>query len=169
MRSPTRRLGALAAALIPALVAVAQAGEVTLDKVPKPVLETVKARFADATVAEAAKEKTPEGQEIYEVGLQDKNQMHIDVTLTPEGTMTLIEQEITRKALPAPVAKTLEEKYPKAKYRIVEEVIQVQGKEEKLGSYEVLVVTPKKVLWAVELTPDGKIVTEEKKLPEEED
>ena len=159
----------LAAWVLPVLVAVAHAGEVALDKVPKPVLETVKARFTDVEVTSAGKEKAEDGKEIYEIGMEDKDQNHIDVTLTPEGAMVLIEQQIDRKDLPGPIAKTLEGKYPKARYRIVERIIQVVEKEEKLKSYEVLLVTPKKQIRAVELAPDGKILKEEKKAAETED
>ena len=43
------------------------------------------------------------------------------------------------------------------------------AKEEKLTSYEVVLVTPKKKIWGVDLAPDGKIVSTEKKASENED
>jgi len=167
MRTSTLRFGAGLA--LPVLVAVAQAGEVALDKVPKPVLDAVQARFADTKVTGAGKEKTEAGNEVYEISLEDKDYRNIDVTVTPEGAIVLIEQEITRKDLPEPVAKTLESKYPKAKYRIVEKLIEATEKEEKLTSYEVLLITTQKQIRAVQLDLEGKILKEEKKTSEEEE
>ncbi len=157
------------ASVLPFLVTGAEAGDVELGDVPKVVMETIKARFPEVKVAGAAKEKAQDGKEIYEISLEDEAQNTIDVTLTPEGAITLIEKQIGRKDLPAVVSKTVEAKYPKSRYRLVEEVIEVNGKEEKLTFYEVLLVTPKKELWSVQLDLEGKIVLEEEKTDEEEE
>ena len=103
-----------------------------------------------------------EGKDVYEVSLTGADQNNIDVMVSPEGALLLIEQQISRKELPAGIAKTLETKYPKARYRIVEKVLTVTEKEEKLTGYEVILFTPKKEMWAVEFAVDGKIVKEEK-------
>jgi hypothetical protein len=65
--------------------------------------------------------------------------------------------------LPRAVARALEAKYPRATYRIVEEIIKVEKKEEKLAYYEVLLVTADKKALEVQVTAAGKIVNEEKK------
>ncbi len=176
MRMRISRHGAIMGLLLGTLAGGATAGEVTLDKVPAPVMDAVKAWFADAKVTGAGKEKTPEGQEVYEISLENKSYPNIDVTVTTEGAILLIEKQITRKNLPEPVLTSLEGKYAKAKYKIVEEIIdvvestEVAGKkEEKLRAYEVLLMTPEKQLWSVELGLDGKILKEEKKPLEEED
>lgn len=157
------------ATVLSLLVTVAQAGEVAVDKVPNVILEKIKGRFAEATMTGAAKEKTPDGNEVYEITLEDKSLNNIDVTVTPEGAILLIEQQISRKDLPAVVAKTLEDKYPKSRYRIVEQLIEVDGEKETLTSYEVLLVTPKKQLWAVQLDLEGKIMLAEEKSEDEDD
>ena len=145
------------------LVAVAQGKEekVPLDKVPKAVLESVKARFAGAEVTGAEKE-TEDGKTVYEVAIKHKGQK-IDVSLTPEGEIVLIEKEIADKDLPGPVAKALEDKYPRAIHKVVEEIVKVEKKEEKLSYYEVKLTTTEKKSLEVEIAPDGKIVKEEKK------
>lgn len=148
------------------LVAVARSQEeqqeekVPLDKVPKPVMEAVKARFKDAKVTGASKE-TEDGKLVYEVTIKDKNQ-NIDVTLTPEGEILEIEKEIAAKDLPKVVAKALADKYPKATYKIVEEIFKVEKKQEKLAYYEVLLTTADKKRLEVQVTAEGKIVKEEK-------
>ena len=166
MRKPIIYLGASALVL---MAAAAQAGELTLDKVPDPVRDAAQARFADAKLVEAAKDKSEDGKDIYEIGMENKDQNRIDMTLTPEGSITLIEMQITRKELPEAVAQTLEKKYPKARYRLVERILEVVDKEEKLKQYEVVLVTPKKQIWGVEVAVDGKLLTEEKRTSETED
>ena len=150
------------------LVAAANAADVEPDKLPEPIMKTIKARFVDVPVKGAAEEKDPEGKTIYEVSLDDKGK-NIDLTLTPEGTLVLIEKEIARKDLPKPVAKTLDGKYPKAKYRICEEVFNVEGSEEKLVYYEALLVTTDKQIRAVHVAADGKVLKVEKQAADEED
>jgi uncharacterized membrane protein YkoI len=141
--------------------ALADEESVPLDKVPKAVLDAVKARFKEAEVTEAAKE-TEDGKLVYEVTVKEKG-AKIDVTLTPEGEILVIERTIVAKDLPAAVTRALEDKYPKAKYKIVEEVIKVEKKQEKLAYYEVLLETADQKKREVEVTAEGKIIHEEKK------
>ena len=168
MRRTIALFGGVAVAL-PLLIAVAQATEVALDKVPKPVMEAAQARFAEAKATAAGKEKTPEGNLVYEISMEDKDLNNVDLTLTPEGTILLIEKQVGRKDLPESIAKVLEVKYPKAKYRFVEAVIEIVEKEEQLTSYEVILLTPKKQTWALQLALDGKIMKEENQTGMEED
>ena len=91
------------------------------------------------------------------------------MTLTPEGEILLIEKEITRKDLPKPVAKVLAGKYPKAVYKIVEEIFKVEKKRETLAYYEVLLATAGKQALEVQISAEGKILSEEKKGPGEEE
>jgi len=141
------------------VAAVCTDEEIPIDKVPPPVMEAVKARFKDAQATGAAKEMD-QGKLVYEVTLQLKGQK-IDVILAPEGEILMIEKAIARKGLPAAVAKALDDKYPKATYKILEEVIKVEKKEEKLEYYEARLVTPERKDLEVKLTTDGRIVKEE--------
>ncbi len=130
--------------------------EVALDKVPKPVIEAVKARFKDAVMSGAAKERD-NGKLVYEVSLKDKGQT-MDVMLTPEGEIFVIEKAITAAALPTAVAQALEDKYPKATYKKLEEVVKVKRKKEKLAYYEVVLTVVETEKRMLKLTPEGKIV-----------
>jgi hypothetical protein len=146
-----------------------QAGDIALDKVPKPVMDAVQARIPEAKVSGAAKVKDPaSGEEVYEISM-DRDGMNIDLTVSPEGKISLIETQITRKELPAPVAATLQDKYPKSKYRVIEAATAVNGSEDKLLHYEVMLMTPEKQLRAVRLDLEGKILKDEKQTPEEDD
>ena len=157
-------LPAVAALGLLVVSAPARADEqkVPLDKVPKAVLNAVKARFPGAELVEAAKE-TEDGKSVYEVSVKNKGQK-IDVTLSSDGAIQLLEKTISAKDLPKTVAAALEAKYPKAKYEIIEEVIKVQGGREHLEYYEALLVTADKKKVEVEVAPDGTIKkTEDKK------
>jgi hypothetical protein len=158
----------LAALVVFALAAPARADEqsIPLDKVAKPILDAVKKRFPKATMVEAAKE-TEAGKTEYEVTIKEDGK-HIDVTLTPEGVITLIEKAIDRKDLPKAAAAALEKKYPKAAYKIVEEVIAVKGGKETTDFYEALLVTADKKTVEVQVKADGTIKNEEIKKNEKE-
>ncbi|MBN9122009.1 MAG: PepSY-like domain-containing protein [Planctomycetes bacterium] len=142
--------------------------KVPLDKVPKAVLEAAKKRFPKAEVVGASKE-TEKGKTVYEVELKEAGKT-IDVTLTPEGVITTIEQQIDAKDLPEPVAEALDKKYPKATYKIVEAVYAVKDGKEALDFYEVDLVTADKKEFEVKIAADGTVkeVEEKKEAKKEE-
>lgn len=142
--------------------------KVELDKLPKAVLETVKKRFPKAELKEAAKET--EGDKVeYEVSLVDGKTKY-DVILTPEGKLTLIEKTIDAKSLPEAVLKAIEEKYPKSKIVVAEEMYKVgaDGKE-TLDYYEALLDTADKKKIELEIGTDAKIKKTEEKSKEKEE
>jgi hypothetical protein len=143
------------AALALALPARSDEEKVPLDKVPKPVLEAAKKRFPKAEAKEASKEEE-NGKTVFEITFKQDGK-NIDVTLTPEGTITLIEKEVAFKELPKAVAETLDKKYPKAKYEIIEEVISVKDGKETLDYYEAHLTTADGKTMEAEVLPDGKL------------
>lgn len=147
----------LCAAVLAVAVAGLRAGEekVALDKLPKAVGAAVAKRFPKAELIEAAKETVGDKVE-YEVTVKDGG-TKIDVTLTPDGKVTVIEKAIAAKDLPKAVSDALDAKYAKAKYTTVEEVTKVKDGKEALAYYEVLLVTQEKKTLEVEVTGDGKI------------
>ena len=129
--------------------------KIAIDKLPKAVVEAVKKRFPKAEFTGAAKET--DGDKVsYEVMLKDGD-LKADLILTPDGKITVIEKQIVAKDLPKAVAATLAEKYPKATFKLVEEVIKVTDGQEALDFYEVLLVTGDKKEVEVKLSADGKI------------
>lgn len=139
--------------------------KVPLDKVPKAVLEAAKKRFPKAEVVGAGTEKKDD-KTVYEVELKEAGKT-IDVTLTPEGVITTIEQEIDAKDLPKPVTEALDKKYPKAKFNIVEVVYAVKDGKEALDFYEVELTTAEKKVFEVKLAADGTVKEVEEKKDEE--
>ncbi len=140
--------------VVGALIVRADEERVPLDKLPKAVTDAVQKRFPKLEMTGASKEKE-KGKVVYEVSLK-KDGRNIDVTVTQAGQITLIEQQIDFKDLPKPVAKTFEEKYPNAKYDIIESVTKVADGNETLEYYEATLVAADRKKWEVEVLPDGK-------------
>jgi uncharacterized membrane protein YkoI len=130
--------------------------KVPLDKLPRAVVDAVKAKFPGAELVSAEKEKE-DGKDVYEVAIKFKDH-NIEVTLTPEGKILSIEKEITLKDLPRAVAAALEARYPRADIKKVEEI-----DKDGVISYEVLLVTADKKKLEVTFDPKGKVLEEEKK------
>jgi hypothetical protein len=130
-------------------------------KVPRAVLDAVLARFPAAELVEAARE-IEAGRTVYDVTIKDRGQ-NIAVTLTLDAVIVGIEKEITARDLPPAVAQTLAARYPKMRFRKVEEVYKVAPSTETLDFYELLLVTPdRKKTFSVCVAPNGAVVREEK-------
>ena len=159
MRRAGLWLGVGVAVGLLAMVATAQAKEehVALSKVPHAVTKSIKERFAGAHVRSAKKETEMNGKVAYEVTIRDKGVMK-DITVTPEGVIEVIEKEISAKDLPPAVRNTLSSTYPGAKYKVVEETMQVEKQGEQLAYYEVMVVPVGKKAREVKVTGGGKIL-----------
>lgn len=166
MRSMLQWLACVALA-ISATSAGADEEKIAIDKLPKAVLETVKKRFPKAELVEAAKETDGDKVE-FEVSLKD-GETKYDVMLSPEGKITLIEKTIPAKDLPKAVAAAVAEKYPKATYKLYEEMTKIVDGKEVLAYYEVLLVTAEKKTFEVEVSPEGKILKTEEKVDEKKE
>src|SRR5262245_17957758 len=140
--------------------------KVPLDKLPKAVVDAVKKRFPKAELVSAEKE-TDDGKTVYEVAIKNDDQ-RIEVTLTPDGAITEIEKQIGTKDLPKAATEALAGKYPKASYKIIEQVTKVKDGKEKLEYYEVLLVTADKKKLEVSVTAEGKLTKEEDKSKEKD-
>lgn len=150
-----------------ATVARADESRVELGAVPKGGVEAVRAMFPHAKIEGAAKE-TEDGKTVFEVTLKQKG-LNIDVTLDTDGKIQLVEREIAAKDLPAAVKKTLEAKYPKASYKVVEQVDAMKNGKPQLDFFEAHLVTVEDQSIEVAVAPDGKINAEEKKKPGDND
>ena len=138
--------------------AATQADEekVPLDKLPKAVVKALKDRFPDAEL-KAAEKETEDGKTVYDVDLKSKGDTY-EVLVTPEGEITGFDKVIPASKLPEAVSKTVEDKYPKATIKGVEEVYKVKDKKDKLQYYEVELVTADKKKLELNVARDGKIL-----------
>lgn len=158
-------IGSLACVVLAVVVLRAPADEekIPLDKVPKPVLEAVKAKFPGATLVGAEKEKA-DGKTVFEVKLKARGQA-VEVTVTPEGKILTVEKVIEAKDVPKAVTEALEAKYPKATVKLIEEI----SKDDKVAAYEFQIVTAAKKKLEVQFDPSGKFLEEEKNDEKKED
>lgn len=154
MRFPRRLSRACAAtAVLLSLLATARAEQekIPLDKVPKAVLDAVKAKFPKGELTGA--EKETDGEKVtYEVKLLD-NKRKFEVIANPDGKVLAVEKVLEPSELPKPVTDALDAKYPKAKIKKAEEVTA----DEKI-TYEVVLITADTETVKVIFDAEGKLV-----------
>jgi hypothetical protein len=152
-----RDLPVLAAvlALLASSMCCADEEKIEVDKLPKAVVNAVKAKYPDGKLVSAEKE-TEGDKTVYEVVVKNKDQS-IEITLDGDGKILEVEQEVAAKDLPKAVTKTIEEKYPKGTIKNAES----STRDEKV-TYTVLlendvVIEKEKQNVQLQLTAEGKI------------
>src|SRR4029077_21120441 len=88
----------------------AQEVEIRLDQVPKAIKDATDGKFPGAKWRGASKE-TEDGQTVYEMSITHKEHK-MDVTFKPDGTLVLVETEVSQAELPAAVLQAVKGKYP---------------------------------------------------------
>ena len=147
---------AIVGLIILATVCQADEKKISLDKVPKEVMESVKARFPGAEISSVEKE-TEDGEVVYDFELKHEGRKY-EMDIKADGTITEIEKEVAAKDVPESVTNALKAKYPNATIKEVMEVNKVKGKEEKPDHYEITIVTADNKKLEVEVSLDGKNV-----------
>ena len=169
----TRRLwclatGLFAAALFAAPISSAQDKKLDLDKIPKPVMDTLKAKFPKAAIHKWTMEK--EGDKIvYDIEFKQGEQK-FEADIFGDGTLHNWEKEIAAKDVPEAVKTAVDKKYPKAAWKEIMQITEVKNGKEVLEGYEIVLETADKKEVEVTVAPDGKILedsTDEKKTREE--
>ncbi len=130
--------------------------QVDLKKVPKVVVDAVKARYPGATIRGASTE-TDMGKTVYEIMITTKKKQKIDVSLTTDGKIVSTEAEIVLKDVPRKVVQAMNARYPKAKVKLIEEV--TRG---KTRYYEFQLTTAAGQSVEASFDPSGKFRNEEK-------
>jgi hypothetical protein len=112
-----------------------------LNQVPKAVRDAVMKRFPEAKPQSAA-QGTEDNRPYIDVIILVKTQK-IWVTCDPDGTIRVVDREISVKDLPQQVATTLNKKYPAATIRLVNEIT-----EDSAPVYDIAITINKKNLIA---------------------
>jgi hypothetical protein len=151
---------AIIGALQAAVPAQADEENIPLDKLPRAVVDAVKDKFPDAKLVAAEKE-TRDGKVFYEVMLKNKD-LSIEMLLTPEGKIVVIEQPIPARELPKAVRKAIDDSFPKATVKSVEETTREDKK-----TYGVLLendqmIGKEKQKVQLQLTSEGKVIASQK-------
>ena len=157
-----RRLSWVAAVAVAAALATAATRaeekdkKLDLDKIPKAVMDALKAKFPNPVIHKWTKEK--EGDDvIYDIEFK-QGERKCEADIKEDGTIVNYEKELAAKDLPAAVTKAVEKKYPKATMKEIMEITEVKGKEEKLEGYEIVLETADKKEVELTVAPDGKIL-----------
>lgn len=146
----------LAALLLPVSASAQDKKDIPPDKIPKVVMDGLRAKFPQAAIDKCTKEK--EGDIIvYDIEF-NQNGKKFEADIKEDGTIHNWEKEIALGDLPAAVKKALDKKYPKATIKQVMEMTEVKEKKENLTGYEITLDTTDKKDIEVTIAPDGKIM-----------
>ncbi len=127
-----------------------------LDKIPKKVMDTLKAKFPKAEIHKWTKEK--EGDTvIYDIEFKQEGRK-FEADIKEDGSIHNWEKEIAAKDLPEAVTKAVEKRYPKATLKEIMQITEVKDKKEALEGYEIVLDTAEKKEVEVTVAPDGKIL-----------
>src|SRR5262245_8087106 len=153
-----RRLGwviGLAVLVVLAPVARAEDKAKDVDKVPKKVMDALKAKFPKAKIHKWTKEKEGDAV-VYDIEFKVGDRKH-EADIKEDGTIVNYESEIAAKDLPAAVKKTVEKRYPKARLKEVMEINEIKDKKESHGGYEIVLETADKEV-EITVARDGKVL-----------
>jgi hypothetical protein len=128
-------------------------------KIPKKVMDTLKAKFPRAKIDKWAREKEG-GKVVYDFEFkQDGRKFEADILA--DGTIHNWEKAIPARDLPKAVRQTVKKKYPKARVKEIMAVTAVKAGKEVLEGYEVVVVTADKKTAEIMVSPGGKVLEED--------
>ena len=164
--------GRVSAALLAGLLVLVSAGHAQekkdkpdTDKIPKKVLDTLKAKFPKAEIDKWTKEK--EGNDVvYDIEFKQEGR-RFEADIKEDGTLVNWEREVPAKDLPEVAKKAVEKKYPRSTMRVIMEVIDVQDGKDTPGGFEVTLETADKKEVEVVVSADGKITEESGEKKEE--
>src|SRR5262245_11895463 len=134
----------------------AQEETVPPDKIPRAVMDALRAKFPAAKIDKCTKAK--EGEDVvYDIEFKQEARK-CEADIKENGTYINYEKAIQATVLPKTVRDAIEKRYPKATLTEIMEETEVMGKDEKLSAFEVVLVTADKKDVEVRLSPDGKIL-----------
>jgi hypothetical protein len=160
---------ALVAAIFVLMASVSRAADEPkdLDKIPKPVMMALMAKFPRAKIDKWTKEMEA-GKVVYDIEFkQDGRKAEADIF--EDGTIHNFEKEFDAKDLPAAVTEAVEKKYPKSKIKEVMEITDIKDKKEVHGGFEIMVETPEKKSVEITVAKDGKLLEDAKKEEKKEE
>ncbi len=163
------RLTCITAAVFLLATVVCRADEPKdLDKIPKPVMEALKAKFPDAKIRKWTKE-TEKGRVVYDIEFNQANGKKAEADIFEDGTIENFEKEFDAKDLPEAVTAAVEKKYPKAKMKEVMEITEIMDKKEVHGGFEIVLETAEKKEVEVTVSKEGKILEDSGEKKEKKD
>lgn len=132
--------------------------QLELDKIPKVVMDALKAKFPDAEIHQWTKE-TEGDIVVYDIEFKQQDRK-FEADIKEDGTIHNWEKEIAAKDLPQAVKKVVEEKYPESTHIEIMEIRAVKEGEDVLEGYEIVLETADKKEVEVTVSPDGEVLEE---------
>ena len=130
--------------------------DLELDKIPKVIMDALKARFPNAEIHKWSKEK--EGDIfVYDIEFKQGDRK-FEADIKEDGTIHNWEKEIATEDLPEAALKAVQMKYPESTIHEIMEIIAVTEGKEVLEAYEVVLETADKKEVEVAVAPDGEIL-----------
>jgi hypothetical protein len=127
-----------------------------LDKIPKKVMDALKAKFPKAQIHKWTKEK--EGDVVvYDIEFKQGDQK-FEADIKEDGAIHNWEKQIAAKDLPAAVKKAVESKYAKSTLKEIMQITEVKDGKDVLEGYEIILETADRKEVEVTVAPDGKIL-----------
>jgi Putative beta-lactamase-inhibitor-like, PepSY-like len=144
------------AGLLLAVPAACAQDKLDLDKIPKKVMDALKAKFPKAKIHKWTKEK--EGTDVvYDLEFkQDTRKFEADIK--EDGTISNWEKEIAAKDLPEAVKKTVDGKYPRSILKEIMAITAVKDGKDAPEGYEIVLETAHTKEVEVTVAPDGKLL-----------
>src|SRR3982074_1857498 len=135
----------------------AQEGEIPLDRLPKAVMDSAKAKFPGAEI-KLASEETGDGKPLV-YALEMKHHRHnVDVTFEVDGTVVQVETTVPAKELPKVVLRAVEHRYPGASVMSADSVKKGPEVKKKTDYYEFYLMTANEKPALVQVDPTGKVL-----------
>ena len=134
----------------------AQEEPVSQDKIPKAVMDALLSKFPKAKIDKCTKAK--EGNDVvYDIEFKEEGRK-CEADIKESGVYINYEKAIGAKDLPQAVKDAIQKRYPKSTLKEIMQETEVNGAEEKLSAYEVIVVTADQRELELRLSPVGKIL-----------
>jgi hypothetical protein len=134
----------------------AQDEVIPMDRVPKAVMNSAKAKFPGAEIKEASEEKE-DGEPVYALGM--KHHRHdVDVTFKADGTVVLVETAVLAKELPKVVLRAVAQQYPGASLRHAGAVRKGPEVKKTADYYQFYLVSADHKPRQVKVDPKGKVL-----------
>jgi hypothetical protein len=135
----------------------AQGEGIPLDRVPKAVMNSAKARFPGAEIKGASAEKEDGKPPVYDLEMKH-NRHDVDATFKADGTVVLVQTAVPAKELPKAVLRAVEHRYPGASFRGADSVKKGPEVKTKADYYEFYLMTADQRPALVKVDPKGKVL-----------
>ena len=131
-------------------------GKPDVDKIPKKVMDALKAKFPNPEIQKWTKEK--EGDIVlYDIEFKQGGRK-FEADIKEDGTIHNWEKEIPVKDLPAAVRKAVDTRYRNAVLKEVMAITAVKDGKDALEGYEIVLETADKKGVEVTVAPNGRVL-----------